>query len=67
MRSCENRPLHPFLAELPKLGCSKPALVFKIAAKESLQLPSPEIDLSYKSPENLAKRFKSFRGLTDFS
>lgn len=66
-------PLYEFLAELPKCdhylhleGCLTPALVFKLAAKNDIALPSPEQDPAYESPETLAKRYQHFNNLEDF-
>lgn len=65
--------LHDFLAELPKCehhihleGCLTPALVFRLAAKNNISLPSVEEDPSYESPETLAKRYEHFDNLEDF-
>ena len=73
MHSMCKSPLHPFLAELPKCehhihleGCLTPELVFKLAAKNKIELPSPEQDPAYKSPESLAKRYEHFDNLEDF-
>ncbi|TPX09409.1 uncharacterized protein E0L32_009453 [Thyridium curvatum] len=66
-------PLHQFLAELPKCehhlhleGCLTPALVFKLAAKNGVALPSPEDDPAYASPESLAAHYDNFGSLEDF-
>ncbi|KAH8677358.1 adenosine deaminase [Xylariales sp. PMI_506] len=66
-------PLHPFLAALPKCehhlhleGCLTPQMVFTLAAKNSVSLPSPEADPAYASPEALAERYRNFSDLEDF-
>lgn len=66
-------PLHDFLAELPKCehhlhleGCLSPALVFKLAAKNNVKLPSPEENPAYESVETLSKRYEHFDNLQDF-
>lgn len=65
--------LHSFLADLPKCehhlhleGCLTPKLVFELAAKNKIALPSPEDDPAYESPESLAKRYEHFSNLEDF-
>lgn len=47
-------------------GCLTPKLVFSLAAKNKIQLPSPETDPAYESPETLEKRYKHFDNLEDF-
>ncbi|KAF2128283.1 adenosine deaminase [Dothidotthia symphoricarpi CBS 119687] len=66
-------PLHDFLAELPKCehhlhleGCLSPALVFKLAAKNNISLPTPEENPIYESVETLSKRYEHFDNLQDF-
>ena len=66
-------PLHDFLAELPKCehhlhleGCLSPALLFQLAAKNNIALPSPDEDAAYQSPATLAKRYEYFENLEDF-
>ncbi|KAH8168978.1 adenosine/AMP deaminase domain-containing protein [Sarocladium implicatum] len=68
---CKSSLLHSFLAELPKCehhlhleGCLTPKLLFELAAKNGIQLPSD--DPSYASPEALAKRYEHFDNLEDF-
>jgi adenosine deaminase len=63
--------LFDFLAELPKCehhihleGCLSPKLVFKLAAKNNIRLPLH--DPSYKSPEELERRYEHFKDLEDF-
>ncbi|CAO2649119.1 Nn.00g100680.m01.CDS01 [Neocucurbitaria sp. VM-36] len=66
-------PLHNFLAELPKCehhlhleGCLSPALLFQLAAKNNIALPSPDEDPAYQSPTTLARRYEYFENLEDF-
>ncbi|KAH7041590.1 uncharacterized protein B0I36DRAFT_313077 [Microdochium trichocladiopsis] len=65
--------LHQFLAELPKCehhlhleGCLSPKLVFKLAAKNNVELPDPKTSPAYESPETLEKRYEHFDNLEDF-
>lgn len=65
--------LHSFLADLPKCehhlhleGCLSPGLLFKLASKNNIVLPSPDLSPAYKSPETLAKRYEHFDNLDDF-
>ena len=65
--------LHDFLAELPKCehhlhleGCLSPALLFQLATKNNISLPSPSVDPAYESPKTLAKRYEHFDNLDDF-
>ncbi len=65
--------LHEFLTELPKCehhlhleGCLSPALLFKLAAKNNIALPSPSSDPAYESVETLARRYEHFDNLDDF-
>ncbi|KAI1330779.1 adenosine deaminase [Xylariaceae sp. FL0255] len=63
-------PLHPFLEALPKCehhmhleGAIEPSLLFSLAAKNAIALPSsPE----YASPETLQRRYAAFANLDDF-
>ncbi|KAH7355882.1 adenosine deaminase [Pyrenochaeta sp. MPI-SDFR-AT-0127] len=66
-------PLHAFLSELPKCehhlhleGCLSPALLFQLAAKNKIALPSLDQDPAYESPETLSKRYQYFENLEDF-
>lgn len=66
-------PLHDFLAELPKCehhlhleGCLSPALLFQLAAKNNIALPSADEDAAYQSPTTLTKRYEYFENLEDF-
>ena len=65
--------LHNFLAALPKCehhlhleGCLSPSLVFKLAAKNSITLPSSTQDPAYASIESLIERYNHFSDLNDF-
>jgi adenosine deaminase len=62
--------LHPLIASLPKCehhlhleGCLTPTLLFALAAKNNIQLPSQD---EYQSPEALEKRYSHFTNLSDF-
>ncbi|KAJ4310645.1 adenine deaminase [Neodidymelliopsis sp. IMI 364377] len=66
-------PIHKFLAELPKCehhlhleGCLSPSLVFKLAEKNNIKLPSKEQKPEYESVETLQKRYEHFDNLQDF-
>jgi len=66
-------PLHPFLADVPKCehhmhleGSLSPSLLFRLAAQNSINLPSPAVDASFSSPESLRDRYKRFTSLDDF-
>lgn len=65
--------LHDFLAALPKCehhlhleGCLSPSLVFELAAKNDISLPSSDVDAAYASPAALAERYNHFSDLNDF-
>ncbi|KAK8134327.1 adenosine deaminase [Apiospora sp. TS-2023a] len=65
--------LHPFLAALPKCehhmhieGSLEPELLFELAAKHGIALPSPAADPAYASVEALRQRYEAFTGLDDF-
>ena len=65
-------PLHGFLAELPKCehhihieGSLTPDLLFALAAKNKITLPSAE-DPAFASVEALYARYKTFSSLDDF-
>ncbi|KAK8038827.1 Adenine deaminase [Apiospora rasikravindrae] len=65
--------LHPFLEALPKCehhmhieGSLEPELLFELAAKNGIALPSPAADPAYASVEALRKRYEAFTGLDDF-
>ena len=66
-------PLHAFLQTLPKCehhvhleGCLSPSLIFTLAAKNNIALPSPTTDPAYTSVETLTARYNSFSNLNDF-
>lgn len=66
-------PLHPFLAAVPKCehhmhleGSLSPSLLFRLAAQNSITLPSPAVDASFASSESLLDRYKCFTSLDDF-
>jgi adenosine deaminase len=66
-------PLHAFLAALPKCehhlhleGCLTPDMMFSLAAKNGIALPSSATDPAYTSPATLAERYRRFAGLEDF-
>jgi adenosine deaminase len=66
-----NSKLHPFLAALPKCehhlhleGTLEPELMFKLAAKNNISLPSS--DPAFASPTSLLKRYENFENLDDF-
>jgi adenosine deaminase len=65
--------LHPFLAALPKCehhlhleGCLTPKMVFSLAAKNNVSMPSPAEDPAYASVEALTERYRNFSDLEDF-
>ena len=66
-------PLHPFLVALPKCehhmhleGSLSPQLLFTIAARNKIQLPSASDDQSFASAEALLDRYTNFTSLDDF-
>jgi adenosine deaminase len=66
-------PTHTFLADLPKCehhlhleGCLSPALLFTLASKNNIALPSPSEDVAYTSPATLTERYSHFTNLDDF-
>jgi adenosine deaminase len=66
-------PLHSFLAELPKCehhlhleGCLSPSLVFALAEKNKIALPSAQENPIYASIATLQKRYEHFDNLQDF-
>ncbi|KAF9883827.1 adenine deaminase [Aspergillus nanangensis] len=63
-------PLHDFLHGLPKCehhvhleGCLTPELIFELAQKNAITLPS---DPAYTSPKTLTQRYGNFTSLDDF-
>ncbi|KAK3186615.1 adenine deaminase [Lecanicillium sp. MT-2017a] len=68
-----NSPLHKLLTSLPKVeqhlhieGTLEPELLFALAAKNGIDLPSPAEDPAYASPETLLKRYADWSCLDDF-
>jgi len=66
-------PLHRFLQALPKCehhlhieGSLSPKLLFELAQKNDITLPSPTEDEAFTSILSLESRYKSFSGLDDF-
>ncbi|KAI8935964.1 hypothetical protein NX059_007468 [Plenodomus lindquistii] len=66
-------PLHDFLADLPKCehhlhleGCLSPDLLFQLAAKNNITLPTPQENPAYQSAATLKKRYEFFENLDDF-
>lgn len=65
--------LHPFLAALPKCehhmhleGALSPSLLFKLAARNGVALPSATEDPAFASPTTLLDRYTRFTSLDDF-
>lgn len=65
--------LHPFLAILPKCehhihleGSLSPTLLFTLASRNRISLPSPDQDLAFTSPTQLLDRYSHFTSLDDF-
>ena len=66
-------PLHPLLVALPKCeqhmhleGSLSPELLFTLAARNNVTLPSPKDDPSFASPATLLERYTQFTSLDDF-
>jgi adenosine deaminase len=66
-------PLHSFLASLPKCehhlhleGCLSPSLVFALAEKNNIALPSAAENPIYASVATLQQRYEHFDNLQDF-
>jgi adenosine deaminase len=66
-------PLHSFLAALPKCehhlhleGCLSPSLVFALAEKNNIALPSAAENPIYASVATLQQRYEHFDNLQDF-
>ncbi|KAL3439624.1 adenine deaminase [Aspergillus tetrazonus] len=64
---------HAFLHSLPKCehhvhleGCLEPPLIFSMARKNNVSLPSPSSNPAYTSIETLSKRYGHFSSLDDF-
>ena len=65
--------LHTLLTRLPKCehhihleGALTPSLLFTLAARNGITLPSPTADPAYGSPSTLDARYQSFTSLDDF-
>ncbi|KAI9849117.1 MAG: adenine deaminase [Sclerophora amabilis] len=68
-----NSSLHRLLARLPKCehhihleGALSPSLLYDLASKNEVTLPSPTDDPAWASPSTLAARYKRFTSLDDF-
>ncbi|KAI9829937.1 MAG: hypothetical protein M1819_005909 [Sarea resinae] len=66
-------PLHSFLARLPKCehhihieGSLSHHLLFELAARNKITLPSPQSDPAFASPSALLERYNAFTSLDDF-
>jgi adenosine deaminase len=63
-------PLHAFLPKcehhLHLEGCLSPSLLFSLAAKNNIALPSASSDPAYASPASLHERYQHFSNLDDF-
>ena len=64
---------HPFLAALPKCehhmhleGSLSPTLLFSLAERNNITLPSATEDPSFASPATLLERYERFTSLDDF-
>ena len=67
-------PLHPLLEALPKCehhmhleGSLEPSLLFVLANKNGICLPSSEEDPAFSSAESLLERYEHFVSLDDVS
>ena len=49
-----------------KTGSLEPPLLFSLATKNAISLPSPSTDPSFSSPETLLTRYRNFTSLDDF-
>src|SRR5271168_2859928 len=65
--------LHDFLQALPKCehhlhleGSLEPPLLFKLAEKNNVSLPSPTTDAAFTSIDTLLARYRQFTSLDDF-
>lgn len=65
--------LHPFLTSLPKCeqhlhleGSLEPNLLFELASRNKITLPSPSEDPAFENPETLLVRYSRFTSLDDF-
>ena len=66
-------PMHDLLVALPKCehhlhieGTLEPDLLFSLAAKNDISLPSTNDNPAWKSPETLLERYSRFTSLDDF-
>ncbi|KAG8528889.1 uncharacterized protein KY384_006578 [Bacidia gigantensis] len=66
-------PLHSFLVALPKCehhmhleGALSPLLLFEIASRNKISLPTPSEDASFASTASLLERYARFASLDDF-
>ena len=66
-------PLHQFLVALPKCehhihleGALSPSLLFTLASRNHISLPSPGDDPAFTSIESLLDRYQQFTSLDDF-
>lgn len=65
--------MHDLLVALPKCehhlhieGALEPDLLFSLAAKNNISLPSTKDDPAWESPETLLERYRRFTSLDDF-
>ncbi|KAL3480706.1 hypothetical protein BJX99DRAFT_6730 [Aspergillus californicus] len=70
---CPQNHWHSFLQDLPKCehhvhleGCLTPPLIFALASKNNISLPSPATNPAYESIETLTARYGHFTSLDDF-
>ncbi|KAL2834193.1 hypothetical protein BDW59DRAFT_137478 [Aspergillus cavernicola] len=70
---CPPSTWHTFLTHLPKCehhvhleGCLTPTLIFHLATKNNIQLPSPTKNPAYASIATLTARYGHFTSLDDF-
>ncbi|KAL8759395.1 MAG: hypothetical protein Q9184_003638 [Pyrenodesmia sp. 2 TL-2023] len=66
-------PLHDFIVRVPKVelhmhleGSLEPSLLFALARRNGIALPSPEDDAAFASPDALLNRYSRFTSLDDF-
>lgn len=70
---CKSAHIHAFLQALPKCelhlhieGSLSPTLLFDLAEKNNISLPSPTSDPAFTSPTTLSARYERFSSLDDF-
>lgn len=70
---CKSTQTHAFLHALPKCelhlhieGSLSPTLLFNLATKNHISLPSPTDDPAFTSPATLTERYERFSSLDDF-